>query len=130
MPCLLPGLFPASLPRTCPSPPYLFQGRLVVGDSGEDEHVGQVTQEVEEEPGDEQIRLRLQQFVQRLQDYHPVPELGRQVRVRGAFGSASTVGGTRGGGEDGEPQMTPPHPHSYRVTSPEQVLGNREDTLA
>ena len=70
----------------------------MVGDSGEDEHVGQVTQEVEEEPGDEQIPLRLQQFVQRLQDYHPVAELGRQVRVRGAFGSASTVGGTRGGG--------------------------------
>lgn len=34
-----------------------------------------------------------------------------------------------GGGEDREPRMTPPHPHSYRVTSPEQVLGNREDTL-
>lgn len=60
----------------CPSLPCLVQGRLVVGDSGEDGHVGQVTQEVEEEPGDEQIPLRLQQFVQRLQNHHSVPVLG------------------------------------------------------
>lgn len=49
----------------------------MVGDGGEDEHVGQVTQKVEEESGGEQFPLCLQQFVQRLQDYHPVPELGR-----------------------------------------------------
>lgn len=60
----------------CPSLPCLVQGRLVVGDSGEDGHVGQVTQEVEEEPGDEQIPLHLQQFVQRLQNHHSVPVLG------------------------------------------------------
>lgn len=114
----------------CPSLPCLVQGRLVVGDSGEDGHVGQVTQEVEEEPGDEQIPLRLQQFVQWLQNHHSVPVLGRegesqrciqQVRVEAPGES----------GEGAEPRATPPrrpppHPRGCGVTSPEQVLVHRE----
>lgn len=39
-------------PGCAPPGPCLLQGRLVVGNSGEEKHVGQVTQEVEEEFGD------------------------------------------------------------------------------
>lgn len=66
-----------SRPRTAPPSSCLVQGRLVVGNNGEDDHVDQVTGEVEEELGDEPIPLLLQKLVQWLQDHHSVPVLGR-----------------------------------------------------
>lgn len=54
----------------------LLQGRLVVGNYGEDEHVDQVTGEVEEEFWDEPIPFLLQKLVQWLQHHHAVPMLG------------------------------------------------------
>lgn len=44
----------------------LLQGRLVVGNNGEDEHVDQVTGEVEEESRDEPLPFLLQKLVQGL----------------------------------------------------------------
>ena len=114
----------------CPSLPCLVQGRLVVGDSGEDGHVGQVTQEVEQEPGDEQIPLRLQQFVQRLQSHHSVPVLGRegesQRRIQRVHAEAPGESGEGAEPRTTPPRRPPPHPHGCGVTSPEQVLVNRE----
>lgn len=114
----------------CPSLPCLVQGRLVVGDSGEDGHVGQVTQEVEEEPGDEQIPLHLQQFVQRLQNHHSVPVLGWEGESQRCIQQVH-VEAPGESGKGAEPRATPPrrpppHPRGCGVTSPEQVLVNRE----
>lgn len=48
----------------------------MVGNYGEDEHVDQVTGEVEEEFWDEPIPFLLQKLVQWLQHHHAVPMLG------------------------------------------------------